>query len=258
MQRRGADAPAWVSAVGDIEECLATYAAIGRVDRQHLLLASNSKPVKVASKRNGLHKFVKGWRDFMVKRSENRTYGEAIWLMAATGCRPQELVEGVRVRLNDSHVTVKIDGAKVGNQSGQPWRELDVSYRNMPISLRHKYEGDDIVVRITSTAGLRKSVASIGRALWPKLLGNVTPYHFRHALTEDLREAGWPAAEIGGALGHRVSDTSTYYGRRRRGGQGGVCEEPTILRGGVRTALPVRASAPFDPRLITGRKAPAP
>jgi integrase len=111
-------------------------------------------------------------------------------------------------------------------------------------------------MRIFSTAGLRKAVAAVGRRLWPKGK-RVCPYHFRHQLAEDMRESGRTADEIAAALGQRVGETASHYGRRSRKGQGGVAREPDVIRGAVRTAKPVRSAAPFDPASVTkksGRK----
>jgi hypothetical protein len=110
---------------------------------------------------------------------------------------------------------------------------------------------------VWSTAGLRSAVRAIGRALWPKG-PTLTPYHFRHAFAEDLREAGWTADEIGAALGHRVGETSAAYGRRRRPGQGrGGVKPVSVVRGGVRTAVAVRPLQPFNLATVAPRAAAA-
>jgi hypothetical protein len=156
-------------------------------------------------------------------------------------------MRGVELRPEFNHITVRINGAKVGESSGQLWRELDVAWRSVPHRLRDRLaEVETFVVGICSKTALRNAVADFGQLLWPKG-PRVCPYHHRHQVAEDLRAAGWTADEIGAALGHRVGETSSKYGRRIRVRQGGVARVPTVVRGGVRTAVPVRPTAVFDP-----------
>jgi integrase len=247
----------WRKTLMQIERHTACLRALEAIDRSNLLRSSGSESSKVESKRADLCRFKTDWRDEMVEASEHDTYGEAVWVLAVTGCRPQELVNGVELRPEFDRITVKIKGAKVSASSGQPWRELDVSWRSVTVSLEERLAGrESLTMRIFSTAGLRKAVAAVGRRLWPKGK-RVCPYHFRHQLAEDMRESGRTADEIAAALGQRVGETASHYGRRSRKGQGGVAREPDVIRGAVRTAKPVRSAAPFDPASVTkksGRK----
>jgi len=140
---------------------------------------------------------------------------------------------------------------------------MEVSWRWMPEEIRERLEGQiDYVVRM-QPGTLRYAVKSVGRKLWPERTG-LCPYHFRHEAAADMRESGWSADEIGGALGQRVSETASRYGPRRRPGQRGRAIEPQIRRGSVKTAVPVRSLVnAFDPALIrkgkrnrAGKKSP--
>ncbi|MBN8490199.1 MAG: hypothetical protein J0M00_02045 [Burkholderiales bacterium] len=215
--------------------------------RRTLLESAGGEPQRVQSKRKDLKRFGRDWREKVLEASRGGAFEEVIWVLAATGCRPAELKRGVILNLEWDHVQVRISGAKVTGSSGQPWREMVVSWRWLPQGLLERLEGRvDYVVKIQDGA-LRSAVARFGRKLWPKGK-RLCPYHFRHEAAADMRESGWRADEIGGALGQRVSETASRYGPRRRPGQGGRTIEPQIRRGGVTTAVPVRPLAiGFDP-----------
>ena len=43
---------------------------------------------------------------------------------AVTGCRPEELTQGVQLEIHDGVLVATILGAKVTAKAGQPWRRL--------------------------------------------------------------------------------------------------------------------------------------
>lgn len=245
----------WLAQVEETERTLETLNVVEDVERQELLEMAGLSSEPVTSKRQTLKHLPDDWRRQVVDRAQSTgTYGDEVSALELTGCRPIELAWGVCVSLDFPHAVIRIRGAKATDMAGQAWRELDVDYRALAPSLlgaarRH----EEVWVGKGSTAGLRKAVRKLGKALWPKGPA-LCPYHFRHALAEDLREAGWTAEEIGAALGHRVSETSAAYGRKRRQGQGrGGVSPVTIIRGGVRTAVAVRPLRPFNLASIAPR-----
>lgn len=213
----------------------------------------DSQPAK--SKRQFLKLLPDGWRSKIVDRAQfSDTYADALSVLKNTGCRPAELARGVEVFLDNNHAIFRIMGKKVTGSAGQVWREIPVRAAALaPSLLRAVQDREHVIVQIWSTAGLRSALLKWGAALWPKG-PRVVPYLFRHALTEDLREGGWSAEEIGAVLGHRVSETSAQYGRKRRPGQGrGSVEPVNIIRGGVQTAVPVRPLKIFDSTEFSAR-----
>lgn len=237
-------------ALDRIKKALRLLDVVDSIKRQALLESAGQDSKRVQSKRSDLNKFVRDWREQVVEASRGGAYEEVIWVLAASGCRPAELRRGVILNLEWDHVQVRIAGAKVTGSSGQPWRELQVSWRWMPDEMLERLKGRvDYVVKIRDGA-LRSVVARIGRKLWPKGK-RLCPYHFRHEAAAEMRKSGWSADEIAGALGQRVSETASRYGPRRRPGQGGRAIEPQIRRGGVTTAVPVRPLANvFDPARV--------
>lgn len=238
----------WLAEVEETERALQTLKIIAEVERQELLDLSGLPSQGVTSKRHTLKLLPDDWRQQVVDRAQSSdTYRDALSVLALTGCRPLELEWGVCVSLDFPHAVMRILGAKGTDVAGQPWREIKVDYKALAPSLLDAAQRNaEVWVRVGSTAGLRNAVRDWGKALWPKG-PSLCPYHFRHALAEDLREAGWTAEEIGAVLGHRVSETSAAYGRKRREGQGrGGVRPVTIVRGSVRTAVAVRPLKPFN------------
>ena len=240
---------AWLLEVEQTERALETLNVIDGIERQELLDLSGLSSRPATSKRQTLKKLPDDWREQAVAYAAQKGHAceEPVSVLRNTGCRSVELTRGVTVNAEFHHAVMKIHGAKVTDVSGQAWRELDVDYKALSPRLLAKLQDcGEVSVGVWSTAGLRSAVRAIGRALWPKG-PTLTPYHFRHAFAEDLREAGWTADEIGAALGHRVSETSATYGRRRRPGQGrGGVMPVSVMRGGVRTAVAVRPLQPFN------------
>ena len=245
----------WLAEVEETERAHQTLKIIAEVERQELLDLSGLPSQGVTSKRQTLKLLPDDWRQQVVDRAQSSdTYRDALSVLALTGCRPLELEWGVCVSLDFPHAVMRILGGKSTEVAGQPWREIKIEYKALaPTLLDAAKRHAEVWVRVGSTAGLRSAVRKLGMALWPKG-PSLTPYHFRHALAEDLREAGWTAEEIGAVLGHRVSETSAAYGRKRRQGQGrGGVRPVTIVRGSVRTAVPVRPLQPFNLATIAPR-----
>jgi integrase len=238
-----------------IKESLRILDVILGIQRAALLKSTGQASKRVRSKRSDLGRFDPDWREQVLKAGRDGAYEEVIWVLVATGCRPAELRRGVVLNLEWDHVHVRIAGSKVTGSSGQLWRELKVNWDWMPEGMFERLHGRvDYVVKIRDDA-LRGVVARIGRKLWPKRK-RLCPYHCRHEAAADMRESGWSADEIAAALGHRVSETASRYGPRRRPGQGGRSTKPQIRRGGVATAVPVRPLAKaFDSvQVLHGRR----
>jgi len=171
----------------------------------------------------------------------------------------------VTVRMDAEPAVIRINGAKLGDYAGQQWREIDIpTVKLPPHMLLCMREGRDLVeVKVDSTDALRQAVYSYSRELWPGSI-RISPYHFRHSITETLRENGWPAHEIAAVLGERSAATVSHYGRKIRPKRSGRREVPevVIIRGGVRTAFKIPALPAFNASSIgvgiNERPAPSP
>lgn len=167
-----------------------------------------------------------------------------------TGCRPAELSEelGVDLVLKDrpqggAHLTITIAGAKTMQSvteelvgKGQNFRCLELDcispegqwlmeglerreQRGMRLtqpSSTHSENG--ILLPATErnrriSASLGKLITRIGKATFPGLRHNLTPYVFRHAVAADMKAADHFGPEaIARALGHQSTRTQENYG----------------------------------------------
>ncbi|MDO8778131.1 MAG: site-specific integrase [Burkholderiaceae bacterium] len=220
-----------------------TLDLLENLKRADVLEAVGGKTRRPQSLRDDLSALPAGWQAKIVERAQaSERYADAVAILALTGCRPDELVQGVSVHLDTELAVIRILGAKIGDHAGQPWREIEIPKAKLPAHLLLSLRERDgaVQVRVKSTDALRQAVYSYSRQLW---LGGtlISPYHFRHSMAETLRENGWPAHEIAGALGERSAATVSHYGRKIRPKRSGRREVPEVLivRGAVRTAITV-------------------
>ena len=147
-------------------------------------------------------------------------YVDAQRVLALVGCRPEELEQGVTVTQSGLRtVTFEVQGAKVTQSAGQPWRRI-----SLPIALlaedwifRLRAQGS-FVVKIASKDGLRKSLQRISHRML-KGVPYATAYVFRHAFATMLRDSGHTVDEIAAFMGHSVAETQRLYGFRKGGGR---------------------------------------
>lgn len=227
-----------------------TLDLLEQLKRAGVLKQTGGKSRKPKSLRDDLNKLPDGWQAKILERAQaSDIYADAVALLALTGCRPEELAEGITVRLDAEPAVIRIHGAKLGDHAGQPWREIDIPTSKLPPHmLLCMREGRDLVeVKVDSTDALRQAVYSYSRELWPGSI-RISPYHFRHSMAETLRENGWPAREIAAVLGERSAATVSHYGRKIRPNRSGRREVPevAIIRGGVRTAFKIPALPVFN------------
>lgn len=248
LQREKGMTLEWFDIVQQLDAELKMLNIVENLGRAAVLESIGAVSVRATSRRRVLHRLPADWRQQLIAHSQFTVYGDAVCVLAAIGCRPEELtIFGIQVHLQYHCATFTVRGAKYGASAGQKWRELDVDWKWLPKHfLEPLQDNESVSVGIWSTAGLRSALARMGEKLWPTG-PRISPILFRHAAAEDMRESGWTPAEIGAALGHRVGETSSQYGRKRRPGQGRGGVTPTaILRDGVRTQLPVRTTPALD------------
>ena len=139
--------------------------------------------------------------------------------MQLTGCRPSELLRGIKVQLIDGRLAFVVAGSKVTEHSGQESRLLMVE----PNSSAAKYLVALVSNHATTSISIHNQktfaemLAITGKRAFPRLRGRVSPYVFRHAFSSDLKSAGRDQTEIACALGHRVTRTQERYGRCAHG-----------------------------------------
>lgn len=147
----------------------------------------------------------------------------ALAVLWATGCRPAELAQGVRVTVQRSPdgkpvMFVTIPGAKVSEDRGQPVRVIEVDHRSpaglaLVQALKEARTGDLLVTR--GADRLRKDMASL-RASGAVPEG-VSPYSYRHQVAADLKGAGWSPDRVAAVLGHLSELSQSRYGTSNQG-----------------------------------------
>jgi len=246
--------------IAEVHRTLVSLEVIQGINRTQLLQASNRKARASRSKKEDLDQLAHDWKARIALRAQRSpTYADAVAVLSLTGCRPEELVSGVKVWLDGRRIILRINGAKLSEFAGQPWREIEVLSKDVPDGLLDPLlDGrDETYVSIRSTAALREALKEMSRDLWP-MRPHIVPYHFRHSVAEDLRDNGWPEHEVAAVLGERSAATARHYGRKRRPGRTSP-PRTAVLRDGVKTAIAIKPLPRFDPsslrkKLVKGSK----
>ena len=146
-------------------------------------------------------------------------------IAALTGARPEEL-RAATFSKNGDVLRVRIEGAKVSADKGQPWRVFSI-----------KNDGSHEFSHLFDKAGASWKVvnlpegvtdypdafsAALARAGRQVLAGSerMSGYVYRHALASDLKADGFSREDIAAALGHSVTKTQDTYGRAVGGASG--------------------------------------
>jgi integrase len=173
------------------------------------------------SKRKDLRGLPADWRERMVARLPN--YRLAVLVQAVTGCRPDELVNGVQLEIQSGYLVATIKGSKVTAKTGQPWRRLLWQVDSESPLVRHlvaAVQAGASMAKIENAKAYSGAVRAAGAREWPRRKTTVTPYCFRHAAASDMKVSGIDKALISQALGHCSDVTKQYYGsyHQARGG----------------------------------------
>lgn len=209
----------WRELVGKIASALAKY---DRLQQEPGPAIEDRRPRQ--SKRKHMRGLPKDWRERIIARMPK--YRAAVLTQAVTGCRPEEITKGVKLWIEDGTLIAEIQGSKVTEKSGQPWRRMFWpvdSESALVAQLVEAVRGGLTVARIEDAKAYSGAVRSAGEREWPKRTKNVTPYCFRHAAASDMKAAGMEDDVISQALGHCADVARTYYGQWQMGAKtGGV------------------------------------
>lgn len=202
----------------------------------------NKKPPKDAftrkgfSKRGTLKKLPQDWRKRLVANTITAAL-PAVLVSILSGCRPQELAMGVQVSvLDEEHLIITINGAKVTEHNGQPWRKLtyDVSLSDEAAQLWRiaSGKGGNLVVKREP----RTFHKNLQRACEKAGLPSISAYTCRHYFASQLKSAFSTAKEIiATALGHASTATQQVYGTKQQGRKGGLALVDVTAARAVRT-----------------------
>jgi hypothetical protein len=177
---------------------------------------------KRSSKRQSLRGLPADWREAMYQRGQKGKYVQALLVSALTGCRPSELVRGIKVwkehdkQLGKDLICFRIEGSKVKSQQGQPTRCISyVADDAHPLvaAMRAQLDahGPVMHVEIINAANFTVEVRRLAARLWPAHKHTITAYCFRHQWAADTKRLGDGDA-VSRGLGHASAKTRRNYG----------------------------------------------
>lgn len=169
---------------------------------------------KRETKRKDLWKLPANWCELLIERMPN--YRAQVAISALCGCRPWELEAGIAVSVSDGVLKLRISGAKVGQHSGQEWREITWKLPTMnPLAVMVAQmalkNGGQLLVKTANARAFSGAMRSAGRRAFPGFSHTITPYSLRHQVASDMKAADL-GDEISKALGHSSANTRGSYG----------------------------------------------
>lgn len=178
---------------------------------------------KRKSKKTSLHSLPVDWREQIVAQSSGQFYLPTLIIML-TGCRPQEVANGVFIKRKHGDLYTKIIGAKVvKDKAGQEVRAFKLSDNALTALLsaymnQNSITKDSLLITLDKPNSVTTHIRALAKRLWPKHAA-ITSYSGRHAMAADCKSfvALNPNADpdlVSKTLGHRVDKTSSYYGTK--------------------------------------------
>jgi len=187
------------------------------------------------SKRN-VSKLDKNYRSEILKYSieNNMKCKNAIAVLYSTGCRPDELVKGVRVSMSQDLKSVEfvIVGSKLNadQKRGIRLRKISVSIHDENNKIRFKLLSlldelqknnfETIKVSVASANSFSGYISKISKRIYPRRKYHASAYSFRHSFATELKNSGAGPVLIAKSMGHASTRSQQSYGRKRRGASG--------------------------------------
>jgi len=189
-----------------------------------------------------------GWRERFLEAVQFSDHAMPCALLNACGLRPVELESGVRLSLAQDNVLVRINGGKVREHTGQPWRQFQLARGLFPDWAYEQVRAAGGMTVHAEPEALRKFIARVSEKLFPRhkplRVSDVllSPYVFRHAVVSDMRAQDWDDAEIAAVIGESSAATVAWYGLNWNAGgrRSHKARAVAIVRDSVETARPVR------------------
>ena len=247
--------------IGNTMEWIATVSSIKNLIELNELVEANRgfcpilEPAKRHSKRQDLRGLPANWREQMLVEFENSKYRTDFMIAAVTGCRPAELQKGIEIRTTSTSIAFRIEGAKVKEHQGQPWREIHYQITDESdqiVRLLHNEIfsefGEEALLAITeSKVNFTSAVRRVGKKLWPRRNSEITPYSLRHQAASEFKR-NLSEEDVSIALGHTVDETKRLYGQAQMAsGSGGLAPSAVNAARAIkatRKALPSKSVRP--------------
>lgn len=185
---------------------------------------------KKKSKKTALHKLPKNWQELLINYNRNSKYTSALVVIALTGCRPCELVKGIKISISDEKIDFFIEGAKVDDKKGQPFRNISypIDSKNTLIEILKNIlstSAKEITISIAKAVNFTVEIRRRSKILWPSHKESITSYCFRHQFSADMKKSK-KGDDVSRALGHATDKTRKRYGHASQGR--GLITEVTV------------------------------
>ncbi len=232
--QRAGDAAAWYEEVGYLEGLIELANVIEDAKGQCPIAA----PKPRHSKRQDLRGLPADWRERMLKGMSASKYRVPYLVAALSGCRPEELQNGVAVRLIDEKIELTVVGAKVKGTQGQPMRTVTYAREGHPLVdelakfLRERAVAS-ATISVESKVAFTSAIRRLGRKLWPGRKSEITPYCLRHQAAADWK-AYLDGDQVSAALGHAVDATASNYGQAQMSRGGGLRPEHVLAERAIK------------------------
>lgn len=186
-----------------------------------------------------LSRLREGWQETLHSNLSDK-WKSAFAIMALTGCRPAELNDlEIHPTEQEGVFRFHIEGRKVTEFAGQPWRELTIDVRGaaygQALMAEIGNEPGRLEIKETAQAITKAVTRAAQRAKLIRLDQTLPAYACRNAMASSMKGQGWPIDKISAALGHSSDECQKFYGRANAGHKGGGGK---VLE--VKTARPVR------------------
>lgn len=184
--------------------------------------ATMATTIKVRSKRQDIKNLPMDWRETVIQSVAKKDQ-ISVLVLAAAGCRPAELVKGVKIEVGSDQIHITIAGAKVTAKSGQPERTLTFALpaeSNLIMQLASRLGIGTHSIATDSAVRITCMIRDSAKRAYPQLRRSITAYCFRHQFASDLKASEIESEDISKAMGHCVDRAATRYGHRKmaRGG----------------------------------------
>ena len=226
------------------------FIEVDALDREECLDFVGKSSERAHSKRSDLPHLPAGWQErFQEIIALNRQYQDAGLLLLHCGLRPVELLKGVKVRRTPEGISVHIQGGKVRETAGQPWRSFVLDPETLPESFVHRVQINGEITVSADPELLRAYLYRLSDRVF--LQGKYRPqgareksfvlsaYTFRHSVVTALRDSGWDTKSIAAVIGESSAQTVSLYGTRSRVGSCSP-QKSSIMKNSVQAARPVR------------------
>lgn len=180
------------------------------------------------SKKRTLKGLPDDWRDqvFNHLQKTGSKHAPFALILHHTGCRPSELVNGVRVLRNGSEINITVRGSKCSDihRAGQHHRTISYPADSDPGKALAQLLSDRQGQGVFNLPSKPSSFQKIYKAAAIKALGKkgklISPYSARHQFSADLKISGMSQEDVARAMGHQAAHSQSQYSGARRKGKG--------------------------------------